>query len=99
MSGLALGALVVLVGVNALFVATEFALVAARPGRLEEAADGGSRLAARGLRAQSALRLHMSCDQLGITASSIAVGILAEPALGQYLAWPLEATGMSDGAV
>ena len=99
MSGLALGALVVLVGVNALFVATEFALVAARPGRLEEAADGGSRLAARGLRAQSALRLHMSCDQLGITASSIAVGILAEPALGQYLAWPLEVTGMSDGAV
>ena len=99
MTGLALGALVALVGVNALFVATEFALVAARPGRLEEAIERGSRLAARGLRAQSALRLHMSCDQLGITASSIAVGILAAPALGGLLAWPLEAAGLGDGAV
>lgn len=99
MTGLALGALVVLVAVNALFVATEFALVAARPGRLEEAAERGSRLAARGLRAQSALRIHMSCDQLGITASSIAVGILAEPALGGLLSWPLEEVGLGDGAV
>ena len=50
MTVLALCSVLVLVAVNALFVATEFALVAARPSALAEAAEGGSRAAARALR-------------------------------------------------
>ena len=82
MTALALCSVVVLVGINALFVATEFALVAARPTVLAGAAEGGSRAAARALRARTDLRLQMSGAQLGITLSSIALGVLAEPAFG-----------------
>ena len=84
-----LAVVVFLILANALFVATEFALVAGRRTRLEEAAKGGSRAAIRALRARKSLRLQMSGAQLGITASSIAVGILAESAIGGLLDVPL----------
>ena len=59
-------AMVALVAVNALFVATEFALVAARPSSLEAAAADGSGSAARALVARRDLRVQMSGAQLGI---------------------------------
>ncbi|GIT46578.1 MAG: hypothetical protein Ct9H300mP12_11630 [Acidimicrobiales bacterium] len=68
---LALCSVVVLVGINALFVATEFALVAARPTVLAGAAEGGSRAAARALRARTDLRFQMSGAQLGITLAAL----------------------------
>ncbi len=96
---LSLGLVVVLVAVNALFVATEFALLAARPTHLSDAAAAGSRAAGRALRAQRDLRLQMSGAQLGITLSSIALGILAEPAIGGMLAGAFSAVGLPEGAV
>ena len=63
MTVLALCSVVVLVGINALFVATEFAWVAARPTVLAGAAEGGWRAAARALRARTDLRLQMSGAQ------------------------------------
>jgi len=99
MTALALCSVLVLVGVNALFVATEFALVAARPVALTDAAADGSRTAARALRARSDLRLQMSGAQLGITVSSIALGVLAEPAIGGSIEDLLAALGLPDGAV
>lgn len=50
-------AVAALVAVNALFVATEFALVAARATGLEEAAAAGSRSAQRALAARQDLSL------------------------------------------
>ncbi len=99
MTVLALCSVLVLVAVNALFVATEFALVAARPSALAEAAEGGSRAAARALRARRELRLQMSGAQLGITVSSIALGVLAEPAIGALLADAFSAMAVPEGAV
>jgi len=90
---------VILVVVNALFVATEFALLAARPAALSDAAADGSRAAGRALRAQRDLRLQMSGAQLGITLSSIALGILAEPAIGGIVDGAFTALGLPDGAV
>ena len=99
MTVLALCSVVVLVGINALFVATEFALVAARPTVLAGAAEGGSRAAARALRARTDLRLQMSGAQLGITLSSIALGVLAEPAIGGMAERLFSFLGFPDGAV
>ena len=92
---LAVAALVV---VNALFVATEFALVAARSTGLEEAAAAGSRSAQRALIARQNLRLQVSGAQLGITASSIALGVLAEPTIGRLLEPVADAAGLAPRA-
>ncbi len=91
-------AVVALVAVNALFVATEFALVAARSTGLEEAAAAGSRSAQRALAARQDLRLQVSGAQLGITASSIALGVLAEPTIGRLLEPVADAAGLASGA-
>lgn len=99
MTALAIFSVLVLVGVNALFVATEFALVAARPAVLADAAENGSRAASRALRARRDLRLQMSGAQLGITASSIALGILANPAIGGIVGDLFGSLGLSERTV
>jgi CBS domain containing-hemolysin-like protein len=97
-TALALCSVLLLVAVNALFVATEFALVAARPTVLADAAERGSRAASRALRARRDLRLQMSGAQLGITASSIALGVLAEPAIGGLLEDLFSVVAVPEGA-
>ena len=94
---LSLLVVVALVAVNALFVATEFALVAARPSSLEAAAAEGSVSASRALAARRDLRVQMSGAQLGITVSSIALGILAEPTIGRHLESLADAAGLPSG--
>ena len=81
--GLALG-LVFLLG-NGLFVAGEFALLAARRTRVEQlAAQGlpGADEAAAGIRE---LSLMLSGAQLGITMCSLGLGAVAEPALARSI--------------
>ena len=90
-------AMVALVAVNALFVATEFALVAARPSSLEAAAADGSGSAARALVARRDLRVQMSGAQLGITVSSIALGVLVEPTIGRRMESITYAAGFPSG--
>lgn len=75
--------LILLIVANAIFVAVEFALVASRPGPLEKAAQQGSRGAALALKARQNLRPQLSGAQLGITASSVVLGIVAQPSLGR----------------
>lgn len=81
MNALAIVAVVLLVAVNAVFVAVEFALLAARDIRLESDVEDERRGAVRALAARSDLRRQLSGAQLGITASSVALGVLAEPAI------------------
>ena len=99
MTLLALVAVVALIAINSVFVATEFALVTSRTSRLEARAEGGSRGARLALAARSDLRRQMSGAQLGITLSSVALGILAEPAIGPWVSSALEPVGVSEGAV
>ncbi|GAA4592069.1 hemolysin family protein [Planotetraspora phitsanulokensis] len=84
----------ILVGVllliaNGFFVATEFALVSSKRHRLEEAALSGGRLvkvAARGaVRGGRQLPLMLAGAQLGITLSSLGLGMVAEPAIEHVL--------------
>jgi CBS domain containing-hemolysin-like protein len=74
----------VLVGVvawNAFFVAAEYAFVAARPSRLGQLADAGSRRARRALALQSDPTRFISSVQVAITMSSLAAGAVGEPAV------------------
>jgi CBS domain containing-hemolysin-like protein len=71
---------VLLILANGFFVAIEFALTRARQFTEDEFLDGDSRLE-RAWEMTHDLELYLTTCQVGITASSIAVGIVAEPAL------------------
>src|SRR4029078_3536441 len=76
-----LGVVVLLVAINAFFVASEFALVAVRRSRIDEMAEAGDR---GGRQVQCAL-LHLdryiAGAQLGITLASLGLGWVGEPAI------------------
>jgi CBS domain containing-hemolysin-like protein len=92
-------AAVVLTALTGFFVAAEFALTTVDRGRAEEAARAGDRGARNVVRALRTLSTQLSAAQLGITITTLIVGYLAEPALGQLLRGPLEALGLPAGAV
>src|SRR5690349_4805416 len=83
-------AIVVLLALNAFFVAAEFALVRSRRTRLEAMARAGDKLARVALRATGNLPRLLSASQLGITVSSLALGALAEDTLGTHFTLWLE---------
>ena len=71
---------VLLILTNGFFVAIEFALTRARQFTEDEFVDGSAALE-RAWEMTQDLELYLTTCQVGITASSIAVGIVAEPAL------------------
>ncbi len=83
---LPLALFVLLIAANAVFVAAEFSFVTVNRDRLAQAADAGDRASARVAHAVRRLSFRLSGAQLGITASSLLVGYLAEPAIARLLA-------------
>jgi CBS domain containing-hemolysin-like protein len=75
----------ILVGLNAFFVAAEFALVAVRWTRVEELVRRGVKGAAAVEYAIEHLDRSIAATQLGITLASIALGFFAERALAAVL--------------
>ena len=90
MTGLALGALILLIFVNGLFVAAEFALVRARRSRIEQFIKDGQSGASRVLHQLDEIDEYLSAAQVGITMASIGIGFLGEPALASLLEPALE---------
>ena len=90
MTGWALVAALVLLAVNAFFVAVEFALVASRRTRLETMAEGGSARARIALRQMQDLNVQLAGAQLGITMASLGLGFVAEPAVAHLIDAALE---------
>jgi CBS domain containing-hemolysin-like protein len=78
-------AVFVLVGANAFFVATEFALVRVRRTRIEELVRAGNRQAADVKHALTHLDDFISATQLGITLASLALGWIGEPAIAEQI--------------
>ena len=74
-------AIVFLVVANGFFVASEFALVAARRSRIEALIRRGDRKAKAVKAAQQDLQRQLSACQLGITLASILLGYVAEDSL------------------
>src|SRR5919202_1432335 len=85
MTVLLLLAVVVLVLLNAFFVAAEFALVRSRKAHLEQAAAEGQRGAAVAARIMDDLSRYLSAVQVGITLTSLGIGFLGEPAIGKLI--------------
>ena len=92
-------AAVALTALTGFFVAAEFSLTTVDRGRAEQAAAAGDRGAGNVVAALRTLSTQLSAAQLGITLTTLVVGYLAEPALGQLLHGPLEAAGLPAGWV
>ncbi|MBB6120051.1 hemolysin family protein [Nocardiopsis algeriensis] len=81
---LALVLTAVIIALSAFFVAVEFALVAARRYRLEEAAES-SASARAAVRSARDLSLLLAGSQLGITLCALALGAISKPAVHHLL--------------
>lgn len=90
---------VVLLGANAFFVASEFALISARRDRLEALAEQGKQSAVTVIRAGENLSLMLAGAQLGITVCSILLGRVAEPAVAHLLEVPFGFLGIPDAVM
>jgi len=85
LTALFLIAVVLLVLVNAFFVAAEFALVRARKSKLEAMAEDGLSGSMVAVREIDDISEALSACQLGITLASIGIGFLGEPAIARLI--------------
>jgi CBS domain containing-hemolysin-like protein len=88
--------ILVIVGMNAFFVASEFSLVTIRKTRIQKLADEGNRSALAVLRLKDDPTLFISAVQLGVTLASLALGWVGEPTIAELLK-PLAASIAGDG--
>jgi CBS domain containing-hemolysin-like protein len=93
-----LGWLVLLLLVNAFFVASEFAVISARRSQIEPLAEEGRRSARVALTAMEHATLMLSTTQLGITVASLLILNVSEPAIHHLLEAPLHLTGLPEEA-
>src|SRR4029453_14055845 len=85
MTAVLLVLLFVLIAVNGIFVAAEFALVRSRRSKLEQLAGEGGRSASTVLGELHQIDGYLSACQLGITMASIGIGFLGEPAVAELI--------------
>ncbi|MED7954909.1 MULTISPECIES: hemolysin family protein [unclassified Streptomyces] len=91
-------AALLLILANGLFVAAEFAFVTVERGAVERSAEAGDAKSGRVSKALRHLSFELSGAQLGITVTSLVVGMLAEPALSVLLKPVLTGVGLPEGA-
>jgi CBS domain containing-hemolysin-like protein len=91
--------LVILLFVNAFFVAAEFSIISARRSQIEPRADRGSRSARTALWAMEHATLMLATTQLGITVASLLILNVSEPAIHDLVSKPLDAFGWAVEAV
>jgi CBS domain containing-hemolysin-like protein len=96
--GLRLLAVLLLVLMNAFFVAAEFALVGSRRSRIDQLAEEGVSGAKSVQDALKELDRYISGTQLGITLASLALGWIGEPALATLVDGVLAKVGIHAGA-
>ncbi len=94
LAGKALAA-VVIVALNAFFVAAEFALVRVRDTQLQPLAARGSRRAALARHIIRYIDAYLSTSQLGITLCGLGIGALVEPLFVELLAPVFTAAGVA----
>ncbi|MCZ7412997.1 MULTISPECIES: hemolysin family protein [unclassified Streptomyces] len=91
---LLLGVALLLTLACGVFVAAEFSLTTVERGLLERAAAEREPGAAGALAAVRSLTFQLSGAQLGITLTSLLIGMLAEPSVATLLRGPVEAAGL-----
>lgn len=87
--------ILLLVG-NAFFVSAEFAMVSARRDQLEPKAADGSRAARWALKGVEDVSTSLAASQLGITACSLLIGSVGEPAIAAMLEPVFHAVGVPE---
>ena len=100
-AGWSLAVTVVLLAINAFFVAGEFAVTSTRRSQIEPLADAGERRAGDALYALYALRhvsLMRAICQLGVTVASTTLGVVAEPAIAHLVESPLARLGAPEAS-
>ncbi|MFC9067689.1 hemolysin family protein [Streptomyces harbinensis] len=95
---LLLGVALVLTLACGVFVAAEFSLTTVERSALEDAVERGVPGAPGALAAVRSLTFQLSGAQLGITLTSLVIGMLAEPSVAALLAGPLRAAGVPGSA-
>src|SRR5918996_4054736 len=85
MTAVLLVLLFVLIAINGVFVAAEFALVRSRRSRVEQLASEDARGASAVLEQLDRIDEYLSACQLGITMASIGIGFLGEPAVAELI--------------
>lgn len=89
---LSFAVILLLVLLNGLYVAAEFAIIGVRPSRIEQLAEGGNR-AARWVRGvldnPRYTDRYIATAQLGITLASLGLGMIGEPAIAHLIEDPL----------
>jgi len=78
-------AIIILLTINAFFVAAEFALVKAKSFRINLLAEQGSKSALLTQRIQDNLESYLAACQLGITMASLGLGWVGEPVVASLL--------------
>ena len=81
------------------FGAAEYSFVTVDRATVERAAESGDKRAQGTLAALRTLSTQLSGAQLGITITNLAIGFLAEPAIGTILHDPLKSLGLHGGAL
>jgi CBS domain containing-hemolysin-like protein len=94
MAWILLGVAGVLIVGNAVFVAAETALVTVDRNLVESRARAGSVRFGQVAGALQRLSTYLSGAQLGITVTSLAIGLVAEPSIATLLRRPLDALGL-----
>ena len=97
--GLAILFLILLLGGNAFFVAAEFAMVSARRDQIEPRAAAGSGAAKIALKGIEDVSTSLAATQLGITACSLLIGAVGEPAIAHLIEGPMADAGVPEGLV
>jgi CBS domain containing-hemolysin-like protein len=92
-------AALLLVGLNALFVAAEFSLVKIRATQVDRLVEEGRRSAGLVKEATGRLDAYLAVCQLGITISSLGLGALGEPAIAALIEPLLEPLGIQGGTL
>lgn len=96
--GIAMLVSLVLLALNAFFVAAEFALIASKRHRLEQhLANRGGRAARAALRGNRELSLMLAGAQLGITLCTLGLGAVLKPAVADALDALFSDAGVPDG--
>ncbi len=91
--------LVILLAVNAFFVAAEFAVISARRSQIEPLALKGKASAKTAIYAMEHVSLMLATSQLGITVASLLILNVSEPSIHHLVELGIEGLGLSAGWV
>ena len=86
--------MVLLLMVNAFFVAGEFATTSTRRSQIEPLHARGVRGSAQAMYALGHVSLMLAICQLGVTVASTSLGVVAEPAIAHLVSGPMSAAGL-----